>query len=148
MRILFLHSEDAAQSGAWPKMRWDQVIDLGISGAHTYERWGEFFQCPVSDLGFQRIDPGPVRNALGAGLGFLLDDHGIDWWEVISMQYVQQIYRIVALQELVSNISAQDEVFVSRLGLDSRVLEILLGRDFRKSLVIYITEADSSRIRK
>jgi len=128
MRILFLHSEDAAQSGAWPKMRWDQVIDLGISGAHTYERWGEFFQCPVSDLGFQRIDPGPVRNALGAGLGFLLDDHGIDWWEVISMQYVQQIYRIVALQELVSNISAQDEVFVSRLGLDSRVLEILLGR--------------------
>jgi hypothetical protein len=128
MRILFLHSEDAAQSGAWAKMRWDQVIDLGISGAHTYERWGEFFQCPVADLGFQRTASGPVRNALGAGLSFLLDDHGIDWWEVISMQYVQQIYRIVALQELVSNISAQDEVFVSRLGLDSRVLESLLGR--------------------
>jgi hypothetical protein len=128
MRILFLHSEDAAQSGAWTTMRWDHVIDLGISGANTYERWGEFFQCPVADLGFQRIASGPVRNALGAGLGFLLDDHGIDWWGVISMQYVQQIYRIVALQKLVSNMSAADEVFVSRLGFDSRVLENLLGR--------------------
>ncbi len=109
-------------------MRWDQVIDLGISGAHTYDRWGEFFQCPIADLGFQRVAADLVRDALGAGPGFLLDEHGIDWWEVISMRHVQQIYRIVALQERASNISADDEVFVSRYGFDSRVLENLLRR--------------------
>jgi hypothetical protein len=109
-------------------MKWDQVIDLGMSGAHTYERWGEFFRCPVSTLGFQSVASGPVRNALAAGLGFVLDEHGIDWWEVLSMQYVQQIYRIVALQRAIANISASDEVFVSRAGFESRVLETLLGR--------------------
>ena len=101
---------------------------MGIAGASTYERWRRFFQCPVSDLGFQRVASGPVRNALAAGLGSLLDAHGIDWWEVLSMQYVQQIYRIVALQRIVSNISAGDEVFVSRAGFDSRFLKNLLGR--------------------
>ena len=134
--------------GPGPRMRWDQVIDLGISGAHTYELWGEFFQCPVADLGFQRTASGPVRNALGAGLGFLLDDHGIDWWEVISMQYVQQIYRIVALQELVSNISSQDEVFVSRLvwirvfwkaSWDGQSHAFPKARSFREKFDIYMT---------
>ncbi len=127
MRYLFLHFEDVAQSGAWTRARWDQVIDLGIAGTNTYERWRDFFRCPVSDLGFQRVASGPVRNALAQGLGFLLDEYGIDWWEVLSMQYVQQIYRIVALQKIVSNISTGDEVFVSRAGFDSRVLEHLLG---------------------
>lgn len=128
MRFLFLHSEDVQQSGAWTKMRWDQVIDLGIGGTNTYERWRDFFRCPVSDLGFQRVASDPVRNALAAGMGFLLDEHGIDWWEILSVQYVQQIYRIVAMQGIVSNISADDEVFVSRAGFDSRVLESLMGR--------------------
>ena len=128
MRILFLHAEDAAESGAWTSMRWDHVIDLGIAGANTYERWRKVFRCPVSALGFQRVASGPVRTALSAGLGFLCDEHGIDWWDVLSMQYVQQIYRIVALQTIVANISGGDEVFVSRAGLDLRVLENLLGQ--------------------
>ena len=109
-------------------MHWDHVIDLGIAGARTYERWGNIFHCPVTDLGFTRIASGLVRDALAAGLGFVLDKRGIDWWRVISVRYVQQIYRMAALQQIAERIATQDEVFFSRSGFESRVLEALLGR--------------------
>ena len=129
MRILFLGPEDDPKSGAWSGGRWDQVIDLGIPGARTRENWKAFFKCPVTDLGFARTASDQVRDALTAGLGHLLDDYGIDWWEVLSMQYVQQLYRIIALQQVVANIRSEDEIFVSRAGFDFLVLQELLGRD-------------------
>ena len=129
MRVLFVHPEDQPQSVARSSMRWDLVIDLGIGGSHTSENWERLFRCSVASIDFPCIASGSIRNALAQGLGFLVDKSGIDWWKVISMQYVQQAYRIVALQKVVGLLGAQDEVFVSRPGFDSRVLRILLDRD-------------------
>ena len=128
MRILFLDSEDDPQSGPWSAMVWDQVIDLGIAGPRTRANWESYFKCQVTDLGFARTPSGQVRDALAAGLGRLLDEHGIDWWEVLGIQYVRQIFRIIALQKFAASISGRDEVFVSRGGFDFLVLQKLLGR--------------------
>ncbi len=128
MKILFLHSEDEAMRGAWARRGWDRVIDLGMAGPETYRRWSEFFQCPVEGGGFARAESKPIREALAAGLGYVCDGHGVDWWEVISITYVQRLYEIAALQEIAATIGPGDELFASRDGFQLRVIELLLGR--------------------
>src|ERR1700690_731417 len=129
MKILFLHPEDDAMRGTWARRGWDRVIDLGMAGMDSYRRWSEFFQCPVGGLGFAGMESGPVREALGAGLGLVCDAHGVDWWEVISISLVQQLYEIGALQKISASLGPGDEVLGSRAGFSSRVLAVLLGRD-------------------
>lgn len=129
MRVLFIHPEDQPQSATWSGMRWDLVVDLGIGSSHSYENWERLFRCAVVSIDFPSIASGSIRNALAQGLGFLVDKRGVDWWKVISMQYVQEAYRIVALQNVVELLGAQDEVFVSRSGFDSQVLRNLLNRE-------------------
>jgi hypothetical protein len=129
MRVLLLHPNDRPESAHWSAQKWDRVIDLGIAPACTYERWSALFNCPVNDLGSQRIGPAPVREAITLGSGALRDEHGVDWWDVISTQFLQHMYRVAALQNIVARetVRSEDQIFVSRGCFDSQALEIILG---------------------
>lgn len=129
MKILFLHPEDEALRGPWAGRGWDRVIDLGMAGPETYRRWSEFFQCPVENFGFARMESEPVREALAAGLGYVCDAYGVDWWEVISIMFAQRLFEVSALHGLVASIAPGDEVFISRPGFFSRVLELQMGSE-------------------
>ena len=128
MRILFLHPDDSPESGPWFNEPWDRVVDLGMAGPDTYHRWSQIFSTGVESVGFQAIPPEPVREALAQGLRVVRDDYGIDWWEVLSVGFIQQLYRVCGLQQIASGIRAGDQVVCSRAGFDSRALEILMGR--------------------
>jgi hypothetical protein len=128
MNILFLHPEDQPDHRTWAKERWDRVIDLGIGGAQTYKGWAEFFGCKVDDLGFARTNYVSIQKALGHLAGRLYDRYRIDWWGVISTYYIQQLFRVAALQNLVEDIRCQDKVFCSRCCFERDVLEVLLAK--------------------
>lgn len=129
MKVLFVHPEDDAHSGPWIQQKWDRVIDLGIGGNSTYCRWADLFGCTVQDTKFSSITPQPIRKALAYGVGHLCDSHGIDWWKVISIKYIPELYWIAALTAIKETIDPKDDIYFSRFSFDSRVFEELLGRE-------------------
>jgi hypothetical protein len=129
VKILLLHSDDHPHRSPWAKQSWDRVVDLGIAGPGTYDAWSDLFRCPVETLPKLQIeDLRRVRQALLSKLGRVMDAHGIDWWDLISIHFHERQERILALEKLAAQIGPGDEVFVSRNGLDARTMELLLDR--------------------
>jgi hypothetical protein len=145
MRILLLHLEDS-DSGPWRHERWDLVVDLGKAGRETRNRWSEFFLCPVEPLANLELkDFKEVRQTLFSGLGRMVDAHGFDWWELISIEYHEQVERVLGLERLAAQIGPGDEVFASRDGFDRQAMELLLGRAVRS---FFRTDSAIKRIRR
>ena len=132
MRILLLHPEDNLLSGPWAQETWDRVVDVVQAGENAYERWGRAFGCVVESLG--AVDLGEyrrIRRLLEAGQGRLMDDWGLDWWELISVNFDQQIGSILLLQKFVDGLHEGDQVFATRGGFHVNVLEQMLGKGIR-----------------
>jgi hypothetical protein len=129
MKVLFLHPEDT-EAGPWSHERWNHIFDLGFSGPSTYARWSAQFSCPVEPL--SRLAPADmraIRDTLSIGLGQMMDGFALDWWELISIRFHEQLERILRLEKLAARIGPGDEVRVSRAGPHARLLELLLGRN-------------------
>jgi|HubBroStandDraft_1064217.scaffolds.fasta_scaffold00029_30 hypothetical protein len=129
MKILIIHSEDDPEKGPWASLPWDRIVDLGLGGVNSYERWTRRFRCPVTTLNSQRDgfdDFRRVRDVLGRGCGRLIDEHGLDWWELMSVLLTGQVEALILLQRLVQTLGSGDEVYVSRPGLHAGLLRCLL----------------------
>jgi hypothetical protein len=126
-RVLLLHTADDPEIGPWNDGRWDRVVDLGVAGEQTRQRWTKTFGCSVEPLPeFEMADFAVVRRALASGFGCVVDEHGLDWWELISIRFHEQIALIVRLKKLAAQFSTTDEVFVTRPGFHAKVLDLLL----------------------
>lgn len=128
MRVLLIDPHDTADAGAWAGQRWDRIVDLGMGGKNTYARWTSQFQCPVTTLdslrnGFDTFRR--VRELLGAGCGRLIDQHGLDWWEIMSLLLHGELEALILLQRWVQTVGSGDEVWVSRPGLHASLLHCL-----------------------
>lgn len=116
MRRLLVHPDDdpVRQSGGW-----DRVVDLaGTSNDPDVEH--------IPNLGrseFQRI-----RSALALGSGVLIDATGIDWWDVLSIEFHQWLEKLQVLRRLAATIDPGDQVFATRPGSEFRILNAILGR--------------------
>jgi hypothetical protein len=131
MRILLVHPEDDPESGPWSSLAWDRIVDIGLGGVSTYARWTKRFHCPVSPLGFLRdrqCDLRRVREVLGFGCGHLIDEQGLDWWEMTATQVHGEIERFLLMQQFVQSLGSADEIYISRPGIHASLLESLLGR--------------------
>jgi hypothetical protein len=129
MRVLLIDPHDTADTGTWTGQRWDRIVDLGMGGKNTYARWTGQFQCPVTTLDSLRTgfnDFRKIRDVLGAGCGRLFDEHGLDWWEIMSILLHGELEALILLQRLVQTIGLGDDVYVSRPGLHASLLACLL----------------------
>lgn len=129
MRVLLVDPLDTADAGAWAGQRWDRIVDVGIGGKNTYARWTSQFQCPVTTLDSLRNDFDTfrrVRELLGAGCGRLIDEHGLDWWEITSILLHGEMESLIVLQIFAQTLGASDQVYVSRPGLHASLLQHLL----------------------
>jgi hypothetical protein len=129
MKILLLHFEDDPDHGPVASYGSDRIVDLGMGGSHTYDRWSLRFGCPVTPLrslrnGFE--DFRRIRDLLRVGCGRLIDEHGLDWWEVMSILLHGELETLILLQRLVSKLGSGDEVFISRPGVHASLLQALL----------------------
>jgi hypothetical protein len=129
MKVLLLDPLDAPDVWTVRGARCDRVVDLGLAGAGTYTRWNELFHFPASTLSSLRNglnDFFHIRSLLTAGCGRLVDDYGLDWWEILSILLVEQLESVIMLERLAETISA-DEVYISRPGVLATILQCLLS---------------------
>lgn len=128
MRILLIHPEDSAERGDWIGQNWDRVIDLGRAGPNTYRRWSQLFGCAAAPLEtLKREDFQVIRARLEKGLGVVVDREGLDWWELNSMIFHQQMETVLALRKFAEGLGAEDRLFVTRPGFYADALRLLVG---------------------
>lgn len=126
MRCLLLHPEDDALSPAWKDHAWDRVIDLGISGPTIYSGWERALGCQVEAYpSLNGTDFAQVRNMFGFGFGRLTDRHGLDWWDLLSLRWLDQFEQVALLSRLLATLSDEDLIFVSANGAYARLLQAL-----------------------
>jgi len=127
MRVLLVQPEDFLDSGPWSARNWDLIVNLGRSPlAHL----GQIHNgAPVLHLdhysqGFS--DARIVRDLRHAGRGQLIDEHGIDCWELTSVVVVQQAFNVLQLQRMAAEIPRDAELWSTRPTWTTRVLAELL----------------------
>ena len=128
MKVLLLHPEDTPHAGPWRDSRWDRVFDLGLAGTESYAHWNRILQCPIENLSSLRRGKRDFRrmwDLQAAGCGRLVDDYGLDWWEILSILLIEQLESVMLLERL-AEILSTDEVFISRPGVQATVLQQLL----------------------
>jgi hypothetical protein len=143
MRILLIHPLDTADRGTWASHPWDLIVDLGRDGTSTYDTWRKRFHCGVENLhalrdGFE--DFYRIRELLGKGCGHLVDEHGLDWWEILSILMHEEVEALFLLQRLAPRFRAGDEVYVTRAGMHADFLQCLSGttiKSFRPFLGLH-----------
>jgi hypothetical protein len=131
MRILLLQPEDSPGVGPWSRERWDLIVDLGKSSQFSAETWERQSGCPVLRSDSFRdgtADVRQVRSLFSAARRRLIDEEGIDWWDLTSLLVAQEALTVLALRRLAVEIGTSAELWATRSGGPARLLEILLER--------------------
>jgi hypothetical protein len=134
MRTLLLHPDDSPRRGPWSQRRWDLVVDLGKSSRYSLEAWSAQFGCPVLGADSFRhgvADAKLVRQIFSRGRGCLIDEQGIDWWELTSLLLVPEASDVLAFQRVAAEIGDSPELWSTRSGWQANVLAMLLGSSLR-----------------
>jgi hypothetical protein len=130
MRVLLLHPEDSPRAGPWARQRWDLLADLGGSSSFSEQSWAQQYGCPVlrADSFRQAIaDAKLVRQIFFAGRGQLIDDEGLDWWDLISLVVAPEALTVLALERMAAEISPSAELWATRPGWPASVVAALSG---------------------
>ena len=134
MRVLLVHPEDSPQRGPWAVQRWDLVVDLGRSSRFSAQRWQERLRCPVLRADSFRHgmeDLRRVRNLFASGRGHLLDEEGIDWWDLTSLVVVPEAESLITFERMVADVRPATELWTTRVGWSSKLMAALLGVELR-----------------
>jgi hypothetical protein len=116
MNVLLLHPEDSIPTRT-NCPRWDLVLDCGRAPAASYEAWSQQTACPILslyDFAQEVEDLHLCRDLLRSGFGQLLDRHGIDWWDVLSLRLVPDLLRLIAVDRAVGFINCSCELYATR----------------------------------
>jgi hypothetical protein len=134
MRVLLVHPEDSPRRGPWARQSWDLIVDLGKSSKFSEQAWSEQYGCPVlrTDSFRQGIaDVKRVRQIFSLGRGRLLDEEGIDWWDLTSLLVVPEALSLLALDRVAAEIGPSAELWATRPGWPAATLAALAGRSCR-----------------
>jgi hypothetical protein len=134
MHVLLVHPEDSPSRGPWSKRHWDLIVDLGKSSQSTQEEWARKCGSPVLRLDSFRngvADAKQVRQIFSSVRGRLVDEEGIDWWDLLSLLIAPEALSVLALERIALELPLAAEYWVSRRGVATRILEILLNRQFQ-----------------
>jgi len=130
MRILFIHPEDALDSGPWTGQTWHRIFDLGQGSAESYRRLSRRQGCPavpLNSFGLEFDEFARVRELLASGRGELLDECGLDWWELTSLMLHRQLETLILLRRAAGTLNPDDKVYISRPGFHFVALQYLFG---------------------
>jgi len=72
-----------------------------------------------------------IRKLLHAGRNRLLDEAGLDWWELISVLIYPQLQEAVLLLRLAAELDATGELYATREGWPASGVSLLLQRPLR-----------------
>jgi hypothetical protein len=116
MKVLLLHPEDDFSRSQFARS-WDLIVDLGRAPVSTYQDWSRRAGCRVVSLYdfAAELDATPHAKALlQLGLGQIVDQHGIDWWDVFSLLLVDDLLQFALVGKLAQEIGVGCDLYVSR----------------------------------
>jgi hypothetical protein len=136
MRVLLLHPEDVPSLGPWSKQSWDVILDLGRSSQFSEKQWSAQQGCTVLRTEAFRDDFSNIRRVrdfLSAGLGRVIDEEGLDWWQLIYLRAVPELLTILTLQRaiqhvVVGRIKVDGELWCTRESWQANVFAALCDR--------------------
>lgn len=134
MRVLLLHPEDSARCGPWAKQKWDLIVDLGKSPSTSAAESQEQTHCPIVRANsFRRVveDLRTIREMFSIGRRRLLDEEGIDWWDLTSLVVAPQMEDALVLRRLASEIKPNAEIWSTRAGWPCSAFPCLLKCQLR-----------------
>ncbi len=131
MKVLLIHPGDSPCSGPWAGQKWDLIVDLGKSSAFTRASWQERLNLPILQLdslrgGTQDFDS--IRELLRAGRNHLVDELGLDWWDLLSVFIYAELEEAVLLGRLAWQLDATAELYSTRPGWPASGVTLLLKR--------------------
>jgi hypothetical protein len=134
LKTLLVHPEDSPYSGPWAGEKWDLIVDLGKSSAFTRFAWQERLNCSILQLdtlrrGLQDFDS--IRPLLHAWRNQLLDEIGLDWWDLVSVLIYPALQEAVLLQRLAGELDATAELYATRPEWPASGVALLLQRPVR-----------------
>lgn len=118
MKILLLHPEDQPSGGEWADTRWDLIVDLGYGGPSLYAEWSRELATRVVSL--RQFTAGDeshrwIGRVLAQGRGRMLDQMGLDWWELLAVWRYQDLEALYLVRQVSHEIhAAQVELFGTR----------------------------------
>lgn len=131
MKVLLIHPNDACprkpKAGGWD---WDLVIDLGRASSSTYAEWSRETACPVKSLYDFAHDLNDLRctsDLLQSGMGKVLDNVGIDWWNVLCVFFASQMEQLILIGRLAKELGADCELQCTRADFRVDALHSLVG---------------------
>lgn len=133
MRALLLHPEDSPRRGPWLRQRWDLVVDLGKSSGFSRQQWKDLYQCPLLGIDIFRKGIDDVRRLgqiLTAGEGQLVDEEGIDWWD-LSLRLGSEMLALLPLQRIAVELPPHAELWATRADWQVGVLGRLCRSDIQ-----------------
>jgi len=131
MRVLLLHPDDSPLTGPWSRQHWDLIIDLGKSSSFSADRWAQHFRCPVlRSESFRRglDDAHKVSEIFSIPRRRLVDEEGIDWWDLVSLLVAPQAFELLSLERVAHQVKPDHEFWSTRPGGTVCIFEALLGR--------------------
>ncbi|MGD0507161.1 MAG: hypothetical protein ABSA27_05155, partial [Terriglobales bacterium] len=129
MRVLLLHPDDDFH-GSWTSQQWDSVVDLGRAPKSFYDERSAALGCPVFsifDLAVEVEDMQIWRHLLEFGMGRVVDNFGIDWWDVIGLMLQPELQDVRLALRLAEKLSRCRTLAVSRPSVTAEVLRLQLG---------------------
>jgi hypothetical protein len=134
LKTLLVHPEDSPCSAPWAGEKWDLIVDLGKSSAFTRSAWQERLHSPILQLDTLRHgaqDFELIRQLLHAGRNQLLDEIGLDWWDLVSVLIYPGLQEALLLGRLVAELDATAELYATRQGWPASGVALLMKRHLR-----------------
>jgi hypothetical protein len=134
LKTLLVHPEDSPCAGPWTGEKWDLIVDLGKSSAFTRASWQERLDSPILQLDSLRRgiqDFASIRKLLHAGRNQLVDESGLDWWDLTSVSIYSALDEAVLLGRLAEELDAAAELHATRPGWPASGVALLLKRPLR-----------------
>ena len=115
MKVLLLHHDDRLGPFRM-KRNFDLIVDLGRAPHSTYEQWSREANCPVIsvyDFAQEIEDLHHIRELLQFGMGQMVDEWGIDWWDVMSLMILPELQQLMLLSRLAKRLPPGCELHCS-----------------------------------
>ena len=132
MKVLLLHPDDNFES-LQARSDCDLIVDLGRAPESFYDEWRHRVGCEIFsifDLAIEVEDLLAWRDLLRVGLGYAVDQFGVDWWDVIGLLLQPQMQELRLAQRLADKIVACKRLTASRPSPVGNALRLRLGCAF------------------
>lgn len=129
MRILLVHPKDSALLGPWSEQHWDLVVDLGRSSEFSRHAWRDQYGCEVLSLNSFRegiADAREVRRIFREGRSYLVDEKGIDHWELEAANLFGDALSAVAMLRVARELLPSAEFWSTRPDWQAECLGSIL----------------------